>query len=102
LNKKANEIAPKTVNSTIGKIGDKITVSGTVKSIRACGSFAYNGPISKLVVIDTPEGTVKTFTTASWVGAISEGDAITLTGKVKKHEEFKGHHSTLLNYTKVA
>jgi hypothetical protein len=103
LNKKAKANAPKRVNEYIGKVGEKITVQNAkVLSARAMGSFGYNGPTSYLFTFDTPQGTVKCFTTNETICNLNDGAVVNLTGKVKKHEEWKGYKSTMLNYAKVA
>ena len=105
LNKEAKAVAvakaPKKVNAHIGKIGDKVTITGEVKLLKNCGSYAYNSPVSVLVTIDTPDGQVKTFSTAGWVDSVNVGDTITLNGTVKKHEDWKGFKSTMLTRTGI-
>jgi hypothetical protein len=106
LNKEAKATtAPKEkkVNAHIGNVGEKITVfKATVKSFRDMGSFSYNGPTSYLITFDSPQGTVKTFSTNYALTELNVGDTVNLEGKVKKHEEWKGYKSTMLNYTKIA
>jgi hypothetical protein len=99
---KAKENAKK-VNAYIGTVGEKITVKNcTLKSVREMGSFSYYGPTSYLLTFDSPEGTVKTFSTNRALTGLEIGATVDLAGKVKKHEEWKGWKSTMLNYSGIA
>ena len=101
LNKEGqSEKKEKKINAYIGNVGDKITVSGKVALVRSCGSYAYNGPTSLLIAIDTPEGQCKTFTTSKTLTDVEQGDEVTVTGSVKSHEDYKGFKSTMLTRCK--
>ena len=100
LNKEAKKAEQSTkVNAHIGNVGEKISFSGVVKSIKGMGSFSYYGPASELYTVETAEGTVKFFSTKNF-GAV--GDSVSLIGKVKKHEDWKGYLSTMVSYVKEA
>ena len=52
-------------------------------------------------VEDGTGGTAVMFTTAQWAFDAEEGDTITVTGTVAKHEERDGVRQTVLNRPKV-
>jgi len=79
------------INSHIGTIGDTITVNGTVKTIKECIN-QYGASV--LVILNTKEGEIKTFTRAKWAWNTAEGEKITLTGTIFNHDNWKGRKST--------
>ena len=85
--------APVRVSAFIGSMGDKVTVEGVI--VRMMGVETMYG-WTRLVVVDTAEGTVKMFTTAKWTDDFSEGDRVSIVGTVKAHDEYEGHRQTML------
>lgn len=87
----------------IGQEGDKkVTTTGLVTKVVNCGSYSYSGPDSYLYVWLTDNGEiVKTFSTSSTFADVEEGDTITVTGTIKKHEEYKGEKVTVMTRSKV-
>ena len=85
--------APVRVSAFIGSVGEKVTVEGVV--VRMMGVETMYG-WTRLVVVDTDNGTVKMFTTAKWTDDFSEGDRVSIVGTVKAHEEYEGHRQTML------
>ena len=88
-----------TLNEWAGQVGDKITIQATVKSIRPIdGDYG----VSYLYTLETPEHmSVKWFASRSALGTECDGKVLTLTGTVKKRDEFKGIKSTTLTRVKV-
>lgn len=84
-------------NEWIGSVGSKITVSGTCVQSRAVETV-YG--VSFLVVIETPAGVVKAFTTAQGIPEL--GDQVTVTAKVKDHEFYNGTKQTAITRPKFA
>jgi hypothetical protein len=78
----------------VGKVGDRISVSGTVKVIRECNNSFGS---SRLVVVKQDDGAeVKTFSTSKGVWNLNEGDSVQLKGTVSQHDEYKGTKSTMV------
>lgn len=82
---------------------DKVTVTGTVAVAMTVPGYAY-GSSDKLVVIegtgDDAGVTVKVVGSAAWLWEVERGDAVTVTGKVKRHTDYNGTPQTQLTYTK--
>jgi hypothetical protein len=80
----------------LGSIGDKLTLTLTVKALR----YIDNGYGTTLVTFTDTEGNVvKWF--ASNPGKLTEGNTANVTGTVKKHEEWQGIKSTVITRAKV-
>jgi hypothetical protein len=85
-------------NSFIGSIGDKVTLSVTLKDERYIDSY-YGG--SHLYTFITSDGNIIKWFASNRISK-NIGDVVTLTGTVKKHDEYKGTNSTVLTRCKVA
>lgn len=99
--KKANqvEVQTKVEDNTkpsdyIGKVGERVQVSGTVKFIRDCEtSFGT----SRLLVVKGNDGNeVKTFTTSQGCWDLKVGSSVSIKGTVSNHETYKGTKSTMV------
>jgi hypothetical protein len=89
------------VNAHQGAVGAKLTVSGVVRMAREMDNpYDYYGGVRTLLVVDTPGGTVKWM--ASKALPVDRGDAITLTGKVKAHDDYQGEAQTVLTHCKIS
>lgn len=87
-------------NAWIGSPGDKgVAVAGKVVVARTVDGY-MPGTSSTLLVIDTPNGTAKTFTTAAWAWEVETGDDVSLTGTVKGHGEYEGRKETMMTRLK--
>ena len=103
-----DELKPKTVASEfVGKVGEKVTGRLTIDDVRTFnGDFGYNSFSVLLTTHDEAGNKVKWFTSTPYKYADYSdlveliGQTMTFTGKVKKHEEYKGVKSTVLNYVK--
>lgn len=81
-----------------GVVGSKITLTGIVTQIQYIhGDFGT----SLLIVIESADAIVKTFTTAKWSSDVEVGQNLTLTGTVKRHEFYNGAAETILSRCKV-
>jgi hypothetical protein len=84
-------------NTHQGTIGDTLTVSGKLVFSRQChGRYGT----SYLYKFDTPAGMVIWF--ASRDQDLATGDDVTVTGKVKKHDSYKGERQTVLTRCRVS
>lgn len=83
----------------IGQIGEKVTVTGTVSFTKVIDG--YYGSKVLVKVEDGTGGTAVMFTTAQWAWEAAQGDAITVTGIVKDHDEYEGVAQTVLNRPKA-
>ncbi len=79
----------------LGDIGEKLTLTGVITTDLTVDGYAY-GTIQRLLVINTPERTVKIITAAQLSYDASAGDqvTITITGTVKAHEFYRDHKQT--------
>lgn len=83
----------------VGKIGSKVTVDVMVRSTRLCNT-AY-GNTWLLECVDKSNNVIKCFVTeqsrnGKMVEKMEKLDLLTITGTVKKHDDFRGAKSTLL------
>lgn len=82
----------------VGTVGEKITVTGEVKTTRSVSGFYGT---TRMVVVATENGElVKLYSTAKAAYALREGDNVSITGKVKSHEKDyynRDQKTTLLN-----
>lgn len=77
-------------NEWIGQVGDKVEMTGTIRTIR---TFASQYGDRDIITVDTDRGVVKTFTDSGSGFAIAadkigEGGTIRFKGTVKEHDEF--------------
>lgn len=84
----------------LGAIGDKITVTGTVRTALRVDGYTRYSPDPLLVILECPGAVVKLTTTAGWSDTVHRGDTLTLTGTVKAHTEWNGTRQTVLSRAK--
>ena len=83
----------------IGDIGDKISVEGVVTA--SLSIEGYYGQ-TMLVEVTTDDGNVvKTFGSGGSLWEAQEGDTVTFSGTVKKHEVYRSKKGTVLTRAKV-
>lgn len=80
-----------------GTIGDKITLTGTVTLAMAVDGYHYRSPDQMLLVVDCGTAVAKTTTSARWAYDVQRGDQLTITGTVKKHDDYRGVPQTVLS-----
>lgn len=83
----------------VGKIGDKVTVTAMVRSTRLCNTPYGNTWL--LECVDKSSNVIKCFVTeqsrnGKLIEKMENLDLITITGTIKKHDDFRGTKSTLL------
>lgn len=91
-------IEPSRVNAWIGEEGTRREFTGTLVSVRFIDN-EFGG--SDLVIIDTPEGTVKIFGKAAAAHDFAPGDTMTVVGRITDHEEWKGLRQTRITRVKI-
>lgn len=87
---------PAPVVAHAGKIGDKITLTGMVRTALRVDGFTRHSPDSVLLVLDAGTTIAKMTTAAQWAYDVRKGDTLTLTGTVKAHTEWRGTKQTVL------
>ncbi len=90
-------------NKYLGEVGSKITKEATVIRISGCEgrSFSYYGPSSYDVVnLVTKDGYALTWFTSTNHG-LKQWEKVTISGTVKKFNDYKGKKSTLIKNCKV-
>jgi hypothetical protein len=83
----------------LGTVGEKMTVTGTVKVAKAIDT--EYGLSRLLIVADADGNLVKAFTTAKFVWDVEVGDELTLTVTVKAHEVYEGVKQTVITRPKL-
>lgn len=89
------------VDAWIGERGQRLPVTGRVTKVVTLDGYMPN-TYSRLVVIETDQGTVKTFTTAQWAWDVERGGEVSLVGTVKDHEEYEGRKETVMTRLSAA
>lgn len=80
----------------LGEIGEKVTLTGVVRTATRVNGFTAYAPDRALIVIDAGTAVAKLVTSARWAYPIERGDRITVTGTVKAHTEWRGTKQTVL------
>jgi len=84
----------------IGTVGDKVTLSGVVRTALRVEGYTYHSPPSVLLVVDCGTAVAKMTTTAAWSYDVHVGDPLTVTGTIKAHTEWNGIKQTVLTRPK--
>jgi hypothetical protein len=79
-------------------VGDKARFTGRLDSKRDIYS-GFGG--TTLLVFINDKHRVKTFTTRDWVNDLAVGDEVTIVGKVKGVDDFRGSTSTILTHCRI-
>jgi hypothetical protein len=105
---KAAKVKAGKVSRHIGTIGEKITLTGTVKFLFEGTAFHYYATNPWKYIIECEDGAIVTFSTTSTTMVDSlngpkygRGDAISFTGTVKAHTEYREAAQTLLTRVKA-
>jgi hypothetical protein len=80
----------------LGKMGQQITVTGTVRTTSRINGFTPRSPDRVLIVVDAGAAMVKIVTSAAWAYDVERGEQVTLAGTVKAHNEWRGVRQTVL------
>jgi hypothetical protein len=84
----------------VGVVGDKLTLTGTVRTAMRVDGFTYHSPDSILMILDCGTAVLKMTTAASWAYQVKVGDPLTVTGTVKAHTVWNGVKQTVLTRPK--
>jgi hypothetical protein len=82
----------------VGQVGEKIAITGTVERV-----FAMSGDwgTTTAITVVSPDGVVVEWMKSGIVDEVLAGRTVTMTGKVKKHGEFKGRAVTTLTRCRI-
>jgi len=80
----------------VGVVGERLTLTGTVRTAIRLDGFTYHSPDSILLILDCGTAVAKMTTAASWAYRVKVGDPLTLTGTVKAHTVWNGAKQTVL------
>ena len=83
----------------LGRLGQRVTLSGIVTT--ALWVNGFNQSPSRLLILNCGSAVAKTVTAASWAATVHAGDQLTVTGTVKKHEQWRGTPQTVLVRTRL-
>ena len=85
-----------TVLGYAGEVGEKVTLTGTIRQLFHVDGFTWHSPSRRMLIVDCGTSVAKMITGASWAYDVERGHHITLTGTVRKHEEWHGTPQTLI------
>lgn len=80
----------------VGRVGEKVTVSGVVRLALRVAGFTFRSPDNVLLVVDGGTAVAKMTTAAAWAYQVHPGEPVTITGTVKAHTDWKGTKQTVL------
>ncbi len=84
----------------VGTLGEKITLTGVVRTALRVDGYTYHSPDSVLLVVDCGTAVAKMTTSAAWAYPVKVGDPLAVTGTVKAHTEWNGIKQTVLTRAK--
>lgn len=84
----------------VGTVGEKVTLTGVVRTAMRVDGYTYHSPASVLLVVDCGSAVAKMTTTAAWAYGVHVGDPLTVTGTVKAHTEWNGTKQTVVTRPK--
>lgn len=84
----------------VGTVGEKVTLTGTVRTAMRVDGFTYRSPDNMLLVVDCGAAVAKMTTAAAWAYHLKPGDPLTITGTVKAHNDWNGIKQTVLTRPK--
>lgn len=84
----------------VGQVGQKVTMSGIVRTALLVDGYHYASPERVMLVVDCGTAVAKMTTAASWAYDIEVGDPLTVTGTIKAHTEWNGTKQTVLTRPK--
>ena len=84
----------------VGTIGQKITLTGTVRTAILVNGFTHRSPDNVMLIVDCGTAMAKMVTAAAWAYPVEVGDRLTVTGTVKAHTEWNGTKQTVLTRPK--
>ncbi|MFZ2428333.1 MAG: hypothetical protein WAW71_09365, partial [Propioniciclava sp.] len=84
----------------VGTIGEKVTLTGVVRTALRVDGYTYHSPDSVMLIVDCGTAVAKMTTAAAWAYPLKVGDPVTITGTVKAHTEWNGIKQTVLTRPK--
>lgn len=85
-----------TPHEHIGEIGQRIALTGEVRTATRVNGFTPHSRDRALIVVDSGTALAKIVTSAAWAYEVGRGDQITVAGTVKAHTEWRGTKQTVL------
>lgn len=79
-----------------GEVGEKVTLTGTIKQLFHVDGFTWHSPSRRMLIVDCGTSVAKMITGASWAYDVERGYHITITGTVRKHEDWHGTPQTVI------
>lgn len=95
------DLAAASVSSYFGNVGDRVTVDVTVErtgqfEVAAFGYAGRRGHTNTMFIVTMTDGKGHYFVSKSTSFNATKGDTFTMTGTIKKHEEYKGMKQTVV------
>lgn len=84
-----------------GAVGDKVTLTGVVRTHTFVAGYTEHAPDRVFIVLDCGTSVAKMTTAAGWAHPVRVGDPLTLTATVKAHGEWNGVKQTVLTRPKL-
>ncbi len=84
----------------VGTVGEKVTLTGVVRTAMRVDGYTYRSPDSVMLVVNCGTAVAKMTTAAAWAYPLKVGDPVTITGTVKAHTEWNGIKQTVLTRPK--
>lgn len=79
-----------------GEVGEKLTLTGTITVLLHVDGFTWHSPSRRMIILDCETSVAKMITGASWAYDVERGDQITITGTIRKHEDWHGTPQTVI------
>lgn len=102
LDTNATAAAAPAPSEWLGAIGDRVTVTGTVRTALRVDGYSRHSPDPLMLILECPGAVVKMTTAAGWSDGVKRGDTVTVTATVKAHTEWNGTRQTVLTRPKPA
>lgn len=83
----------------LGAVGDKVQITGVVRTALTVDGYAYN-TTQRLVVVDAGPTLAKLYSSARWAYAVDAGDTVTIAATVKAHNTWQDQQQTVLTRAK--
>lgn len=80
----------------VGEIGQRITLTGIVRTAARVRGFTDRSPDRALIVIDAEAGRVKFVTASRWSYRVERCDRVTVSGIIAAHTAWRGIKQTVL------
>ncbi|MDN5802991.1 MAG: hypothetical protein L0H26_00130 [Microlunatus sp.] len=85
----------------LGSVGEKVTITGTVRAALRLPGYTHYSRDQVLLVITSGTTLAKTITSAAWAYDVRAGDQITVTATVKALQTYRGDRQTVLRAPRI-